>query len=258
MEGISRDLKNTATKLDPAMPKNCSEQFVTIERIKELLPRKTSAGVTQAVVDEINRIEETTGLPQDYMEEKILSNLHRLSGSGYTLEKLVNAIKYAQLCEHYNKEQSWSIVFPDRYKRLKDAGKKVSNHVSMYEQTDLVIEMKTAMIIPDSLTYRPVAHKMTMKLVELANGQAAGGKDVSANVQFLAASKLVELYKMPEVKEAQLTIGMDAESKSVTQNLADQIAKMTVIQAKRLDAGEDIGSVQKLNLGEQIIDIEVN
>ena len=245
-------------KLVPLQPNVEESQMITVERLKEFMPRGSSAKLTQAIVDEINSIEIDTGLPQEYMEEKIISNMHMLGGSGVTVQKITNAIKYAELCNHYSNEKSWSIVFPAKWRKLKEEGRFVASHVSMFEKSDLVVQIKKKMMIPAYITYAPYFHESVMKQVQLMRGVGANeGDKVSAHVQHLAAGKLNDMTAAPEDNTMELKIGMDSESKSIQENLFEQLKRSTDLQMQRLSMGESVGDVQKLNLNIDVIEAEV-
>lgn len=252
-------VENKAEKLTPGMIPNKSQRL-TVEKLKKFIPRGCHPTVNEDIVDMLNRMEDDCGLPQEYMEEKVLSSLHMLKGrSGVGIEKLTNALKYCNLKQNMSNEQAWAIVFPEKYERLISEGKQVDNHVSMFNRSDLVLDIDKSMLLAASIQYMPENRMAMERLVGLMNGKGANeGEKAGPMVQYNAAKTIYEMTVMPEDNNINLKIGMDEETKSVQQNLADQLAKMSSVQMKRIEAGEDIGEVQKIGVKvEQVIDVEV-
>ena len=86
------------------------EQHITKEKLKALLPRKTTIAVTDEIMKLIHNMEEDTGLPQEMMEEDLMSYTHLLSGTTNGMKDLVNAIKFCNLKRNYENKVAWSIV----------------------------------------------------------------------------------------------------------------------------------------------------
>ena len=235
-------------------------QNITAERLKQFLPKGSSARITDEIVAVINRAETDTGLDQDMVEEQVLSYMHLLSGN-VGIEKLVNAIKFCnlRLLPGMGNARAYSIVFPDKTKQITGRGQVVDSFASMYNSTRLVVEINKLLIIPSYITYQPLYHAAIKKQFDLMNGIGAKEDDkVSSHVQHLAASKLAELTEMPADNSIELKIGMTDDAKSAQQVLVDQLAIMGDIQMKRLEKGESIGEVQKLGLSAEYTEAELS
>lgn len=246
-------------KLEPGLIVNDS-QNLTVEKVKSFIPKGCNIKVTEDIVNMLNSIEDDTGLPQEYMEEKFLSYTYLLKGkNGVGIEKLTNALKFCNLKQNMSNEKAWAIVFPEKYDRLIKEGKQVDNHVSMYNRSELVIEIDKGMLLSASIQYMPENRMAMERLVGLMNGVGArDGDKVGPMVQYNAAKTVLEMTTMQEDQNVNLKIGMDDETKSVQQNLFDQLSKMSEMQMKAIEAGGDIKDVQKLGIkAEKIIDAEV-
>ena len=230
---------------------------ITKEELESRLPRGTNHKVTDKVLDAINNMEKDIDLDQGMMEEKIISSLHLLGQGlkGVTLEKYVNAVKYVNLKKFMLNKEAYSIVFRKKYNELISKGKQVDNFVAMYNQTDLVVELDKQSILPAHVEYNHVYHEMISNLANVARGQSTSGKDVSPMVQVQAASKLLDHLAPPVENTIDLKVGMSDEAKSVQQELAEQLRIMNENQMKRLEAGESIDDVQKINI--KIVDAEI-
>ena len=246
-------------KIEPGFVAPESGQFITAERLKQMIPKGCATAVTEDILKIINNMEEDTGLPQEYMEEKLMSNMHLLKGrQGVGIEKLINALKFCNLKQNMTNEKAWSIVFPKKYNELVSAGKQVDNHVSMYNGSDLVVEIDKGMLLSACIQYMPENRRAMQRLVELMEGQGANGEQAGPMVQYNAAKTIVEMTTMPEDMNVNLKIGMDEESKSVTQTLSEQLSRMADIQMQKLKAGHSISDVQRLGIkAEKIIEAEI-
>ena len=205
-------------------------------------------------------MENDTGLPQEYMEEKLMSNMHLLKGrQGVGIEKLINALKFCNLKQNMTSEKAWSIVFPKKYNELVAAGKQVDNHVSMYNKSDLVVEIDKAMLLSACIQYMPENRRAMERLVELMEGKGANeGEKAGPMVQYNAAKTIIEMTTMPEDMNINLKVGMDEESKSIQESLFEQLKRTADIQMAKLQSGASIADIQRLGVkAEKIIDAEV-
>lgn len=201
---------------DPSIPPTPESQNITVEKLKSFIPKGTSVEVTQALVDKINNVGNETGLiSQEVFEEQILSYTHLLSGKGRSLEKLINALKYCnlKLIPDMTNERAWAIVFPDKYDKLIRERRFVGSHVSMYNSSEMVIEIDKLLMIPASVQYAPMFHFSVKKLFDLANGIGAKPDDkVSPTVQLNATVALAEIVKMPEVAKVEVDVKVNQGS----------------------------------------------
>ena len=229
-------------------------QGITVERLKELLPRKTNIAVTQEIVDIINNMENDTGLPQELLEEDVMSYTHLLGGmKGVGMKDLVNAIKFCNLKRNYDNKEAWAIVFPDKYRRLVEENKQVDNHVSMYNASKMVVAVDKEMLIPVSMQYAPYFHAAVKKQFEIMNGKVPKDKDgkevnVSPMVQHLAAKELADLTKPLEEQKLSVTVNPGEAALSAQSEMNDILRNIVAGQRKRLEAGEDIIDVQQIGL----------
>jgi len=239
-----------ASKIVPA-----TGQFVTIDKIKALLPNKTNIVVTQEIVELINNMETDTGLPQELLEEDLMSYTHILGGmKGVGMKDLINAIKFCNLKRNYDNKESWSIVFPEKYNSLAAGNKQIDNHVSMYNGSKLVTIIDKEMLIPVHLQYAPYFHAAVKKQFELMNGTTTtkdkyGNADkVSPMVQHLAAKELAVLTKQPEEQKLSISVNPGEAAMSMQSEMNEQLKSIVANQRQRLVDGEDIIDVQQIGL----------
>ena len=220
-------------------------QNITREKLKKFLPKGSSTQVTDEVLDAISNMERDTGLPQNLLEEDVMSYMHLVGKiGGVGVGELVNAIKYCNLKRNRSNKEAWAIVFPKKYNELTDAGKPVDNFVSMYNGSKLVVAIDKEMIIPVYVQYSAYRHFAIKKQYELASDS-----DVSAMVQHLAAKELYAMTKMPEDnKTIELKVGMSDAAMAQQQELNDNIAALVANQAAAFRRGEKTEELQRIHI----------
>jgi hypothetical protein len=228
-------------------------QKITKEKLRAILPAKTSVAVTDEIIELIHNIENDTGLPQDLVEEDIMSYAHLLGGTTNGLRELVNAIKYCNLKRNYTNKEAWSIVFPEKYDRLISLEKAVDNHVSAYNGSKLVIAIDKEMLIPVHLQYAGYFHAAVKKQFELMNGKGANGK-TTAMVEHLAAKELALLTAAPVDTKIDFKVSPSDKALDLQKEMNDQLKAIVASQRARLENGESIVDVQAI--GVNFLEIE--
>ena len=220
-------------------------QNITREKLKKFLPKGSSTQVTDEVLESINNMERDTGLPQNLLEEDVMSYLHLVGKiGGVGVGELVNAIKYCNLKRNRSNREAWAIVFPKKYDELIEAGKAVDSFVSMYNSSKLVVAIDKEMIIPTYVQYSAYRHFSIKKQYELASSS-----DVSAMVQHLAAKELYAMTKMPEEnKTIELKVGMSEAAMAQQQELNDNIAALVANQAAAFRRGDRTEDLQRIHI----------
>ena len=232
----------TANDSMAVVPKD--SQNITREKLKKFLPKGSSTQVTDEVLEAISNMERDTGLPQNLLEEDVMSYMHLVGKiGGVGIGELVNAIKYCNLKRNRSNKEAWAIVFPKKYDELTAAGKPVDNFVSMYNGSKLVVAIDKEMIMPVYVQYSAYRHFAIKKQYELASDS-----DVSPMVQHLAAKELYAMTKMPEDnKTIELKVGMSDAAMAQQQEMNDTLASLVANQARMFASGMSAADVQKVH-----------
>ena len=191
-----------------------NKQNIDKEKLKKMLPRGTSHKVTNEIIDLINKMGDDTGLLQEYLEESFMSYLPTLKEVKVSIHDYINAIKYCNLKKNMPNEKAWQITFPDKYDKLVQEGRWNSSHVSMYNSSPLVTKLDAQMMLSVEVQYHPHFHRYLHKLMKVADGESANGAPVSANVQYLALAKILDVTMPKESQEINLKIGQSDEAKA--------------------------------------------
>jgi len=226
-------------------------QGITIAKLKALLPKKTNVAVTEEILRVIHSMEEDTGLPQELLEEDLMSYMHLIGNArGSGLHDLVKAIKFCNLKRNYTNREAWAIVFPEKYDRLVAANKTVDNHVSMYNKSKLVIAIDTEMLMPVSLQYSGHFHSAVQELYKIGV-LGEGGLDAKGNkmtvtpmVKVQALKELVATTKPLEEQKLSITTTPSDEALSMQQTMNEQVAQLVAIQKAKMSEGADILDAQ--------------
>lgn len=260
--------KEPAEKIK-GMPIHSKSQNIDKEKLIRFLPKGASHKVSDKIIEIINNIEYDTGLNQEYMEEKILANMTIVKDLKLSLEEYVNVIKYCTLKQNLTNRKAWEIVFPDRLKRLEDLieqrkkeGKpetvNINSHVSNFNKTEAVLRIDAQMALAVSIEYAPYRQMAIMKLVNLTNGIASNPNTrVSAHVEHLSAAKLYDITKVPEDNTFKVEMGMSEKAIEVQKGLMKEVARMADAQFKAAESGMKLDDVQKLSLGSDVVDVDI-
>ena len=220
-----------------------SKHNIDAEKLKKLLPKGVNYKVTDEIINLIGAMEDETGLFQDYMEESLLSHLPVLREVKISLREYIDAIKFCNLKKAMSNEKAWEIVFPARHKKLKDEGRKISSHVSMYNQNNIVTKIDAQMMLDLSVQYAPLLHEAIKKQVDIMHDPEA-----SFMVQHLASKTIIETVKPLQEQKVDIKIGQSDEAKVATQKMYTKMEEVALNQQKMLEAGHSLADVQKLNI----------
>lgn len=238
-------------------------QNITKEKLRKFLPKGSSAQVTDEILEMIQNMENDTGLPQELLEEDVMSYIHMVGKvGGIGIYELVNAIKYCNLKRNRNNKDAWAIVFPRKHDELVAAGKTTDNFVSMYNNSKLVVAIDKEMMVPVIVQYSAYYHASIKKQFQLMNGDDGHGGNVSAMVMHLASKTLMETLKMPEDKSIELKIGLSDTAVAQQQEMNDALSQLVANQARMFASGMSADAIQKVHSikvadGEVVVEAEI-
>ena len=207
-------------------------------------------------------MEEDTGLPQNLMEEDLMTYTHLLGQKkGVSIEQLINAIKFCNLKRTRSNVKSWAIVFPKKYDRLVSEGKGVDNHVSMYQGSWLVQQIDKEMLIPVHMQYAGAFHQamsVNMRMMNGDGGVDANGERISvtAMVRHLAAKTILEITKQPEESTLNIKVGQSDAMLEAQNDMNRSLEAIVSAQEKAFRSGKDVAELQKIHVN--VIEAEID
>jgi len=230
-------------------------QFITAERLKEMLPKNVTLAVTEELVGLINNMGEGTNLDQDLLEEDFMSYIHLATNrKGSTTTDLIKAIKFCNLKRNMDNKEAWAIIFPEKYLRLVESNMQIDNHVAMYNKTGLVTAIDKEMMVPVHLMYSNVFHAATKELYNIGvlgkGGKDAYGKEMSVTpmVKVQALKELTTITKPPEEQKISITTSPSDEALTMQQQMNEQLARIVSHQKAQVDAGVDVIEAQVIGI----------
>jgi len=252
---ISNALQRSGSKNNRVLAPDES-QSITKEKLQRFLPKGTSIQVTDDILDTIHNMEKDTDLPQNLMEEEIMSYMHlvgRRQGTG--LNDLIKAVKFCNLKRFMNQSDAWEIVFPKKANERREKGLGIDQFASMYNNRSVLVkEIDKQMIMPFSLQYNAYAHEAMNITMSMARGRTPAtiddpdGREVSPMVMHLCAKEILINTKVEEDKTIQLKVGLTDEAQESRDRMSKQMAATATAIQEAIRNGANIEDVQALNL----------
>ena len=237
-----------------------AEDEVTVDMLKMYFPNKSHT-ITQELADMIN---EAQNAP-DVAIEGFMDNLVEFRGvmdkCQASMKEYIKAVKFCAFLEYtdYNVTEAYKLsrvgdkFVQDRWDAPTDSPKyrELTSAASRYyNKTNLVKQILLQADMPWHILFQGAKYKAMARLMEEVDNAQYSRDRIAAAKEILAA------VKAPENSKVQLEIGFNQETKTLQQSLEEQLAKVTEMQLKRLEAGEDIRSVQKLGVKTDVIEAE--
>jgi hypothetical protein len=187
-------------------------------------------------------------LPQDYFEAEFKTYRSAISIAG-SLDAYIDAVRFCCLkaIPGVSISEAFEIVFPAKAKEYKRKNA-LERYANIYNSRSEVVEIDKMMIIPTYIEKRPLFNYALQKLKELSDGHAAHGAKVSPHVQYLAASKIVDITKIPDENSIQIKVGLNDQAQSLQDVLFSQLREKAIEQKKAIESGHDIIDVQDIGV----------
>lgn len=236
------------------------DEEVTVDMLKMYFPNKSHT-ITQELADMIN---EAQNAP-DVAIEGFMDNLVEFRGvmdkCQASMKEYIKAVKFCAFLEYtdYNVTEAYKLsrvgdkFVQDRWDAPTDSPKykELTSAASRYyNKTNLVKQILLQADMPWHILFQGAKYKAMARLMEEVDNAQYSRDRIAAAKEILAA------VKRPENQKVELEIGFNQETKTLQQSLEEQLAKVTEMQLKRLEAGEDIRSVQKLGVKTDVIEAE--
>jgi hypothetical protein len=224
-------------------------QGITAEKLKKFLPKGVATQVTEEILQKIREMEDSTDLPQNLLEEDLMSYMHLIGNrQGVGLNDLINAVKFCNLKRFMGIGKAWSIVFPKKANERMERGLTIDNFASMYNKTVLVVEIDKQMIMPFGLQYSAHGHKAMSILSNMMMGNSPTGGKVSPMVIYLCAKEILERTVSKETQEIELKIGKTDSAREQDDRTFNTLAQIAKQQQELISRGGNISDIQRLNL----------
>jgi hypothetical protein len=210
-----------------------SQELMTVEVLKAVLPSNLRNNATQDFADKINGML----LAPETLEEirsNFITYTKVLSDGKYKVEDYLHAVTYVTLkLMGYSNKDSYMRTFPDRYTSLVARGateKDISAYVSAYAKNKLVNVILEQSLIPVHVLYRDAFHTAMKTQLELMIDPNQSGK-----VRSDAANSVLTHTKAPEIKKIELDVGLKNDGLG---ELRDAMRNLALQQQDMIRAGQ--------------------
>jgi len=234
---------------------------ITADKLKELFPGKKGT-ITDETAKMINDATSDPMFNGNEFVEQMLSYRNVMEQGSHSMKDYIMALKF---CAYLEAEKD---NVTEAYKRARandpwvmertnaESGTPLYNELtgaaSRYRKRPLVKKILTQADMPLYLMFQGARYDAVAQLAKEMT-TAAYSKD-----RISAADKLLTHVKPPDDVKIELEVGMNAEAKSATQMLNEQLMKVAMGQKAQLEAGMSIADVQKLKIStEKVEDAEI-
>ena len=228
---------------------------ITLDVLKDLMPKKTRSMASQELVDKINGWNDDPKLLGG-LSTNVLSYIGVLKAGSYRIGDYMNAVRFVsyKLIGHSDID-AYATTFPERYQRLIDKGETRSDigpYVSIYKTNELVVKILEQTIIPTYVLNAP----MHQEALNIAMSIAINGRSEVARVN--ACNTILANTKPPETAKIQLDVNIDKGSV-----IDDYEAAMNAMAEKQMDLigrGGDLKSITNasIKITEEVIEVELD
>lgn len=226
---------------------------MTVDQLKQALPRNLQHNASQEFADKINAIAGDPEIARE-VRENFLTYSRVLQDGKYKTEDYLNAVTYCtfKLMGLTNKD-AYVKSFPDRYQALVARGateKEISAYVAMYHKNKLVNTILEQAFIPMWLLNQDAYQRAINTQLEIMDDALAPHRDRTA-----AANSLLTHLKQPETKKVELEMSVKSEG-----GIADLRATMSALAERQLElinagAGAKLIGAQPMILEASVRDI---
>ena len=242
------DLNTSPVKIEPQV------NHLTIEQIKDAVPKSLRNSVTTELVDTINKL---GNMPEEgkLIRDNFLSYADILKSGSYKTQDYLNAVVYASYkIMGLTNVEAYYKTFPDRQLKLKARGassKEVSSYVAAFNRGELVQQMLNRAMIPSWLLNQDVFQEAVNTQLDLMRTAK------SERVRFLAADSLMNHLAAPDKSNTQTGVNININSYAGLDDLTTKIQELATLQKQAIDAGVSTKDIAAQKLVGDIQDAEI-
>jgi hypothetical protein len=211
---------------------NESNQKLSAEEFKAVIPKQIRDRITTKVMEKINQILADQKI-RDHFRDNLLSYTNVLQTGKYKLSSYIDAVKYVSFkLLGYNNQESYGRTFPDRYNLLVSEGgteKSISAYVAAYNRNKLVNAIWEQTLIPSYVLNADLYQRAINTQAELMINSK------SDKVRSSAADSILYHLKQPEVTKLKMDIGV-RDDKTI-QELRATTLELAAMQKKMIMSG---------------------
>ena len=229
-----------------------ADDLVTVDMLKMYFPNK-SATITQELADTINEAQNAPDMAIEGFMENLVEYRGVMEKCQASMKEYIRAVKFCAFLEFtdYNITEAYKLsrindkFVKDRWDAPTDSPKyrELTSAASRYyNKTNLVKQILLQADMPWHILFQGAKYTAMSVLMKEVT-EAAYSRD-----RIAAAKEILAAVKRPENQKVELEIGFNETVKSFQEQFDEKMAKMAEMQLKRLQSGETIKDVQKLDV----------
>lgn len=229
-----------------------ADDVVTVDMLKMYFPTK-SATITQELADTINEAQNTPDMAIEGFMENLVEFRGVMEKCQASMKEYIRAVKFCAFLEFtdYNITEAFKLsrindkFVKDRWDAPTDSPKyrELTSAASRYyNKTNLVKQILLQADMPWHILFQGAKYTAMSVLMKEVT-EAAYSRD-----RIAAAKEILAAVKRPENQKVELEIGFNDTVKSFQEQFDEKMGKMAEMQLKRLQSGETIKDVQKLDI----------
>lgn len=229
-----------------------NEDEVTVDTLKMYFPTKSHT-ITQELADTINEAQNAPDMAIEGFMENLVEFRSVMEKCQASMKEYIRAVKFCAFLEFtdYNITEAYKLsrindkFVKDRWDAPTDSPKyrELTSAASRYyNKTNLVKQILLQADMPWHILFQGAKYTAMSVLMKEVT-EAAYSRD-----RIAAAKEILAAVKRPENQKVELEIGFNDTVKSFQEQFDEKMGKMAEMQLKRLQSGETIKDVQKLDI----------
>ena len=229
-----------------------NEDEVTVDTLKMYFPTKSHT-ITQELADTINEAQNAPDMAIEGFMENLVEYRGVMEKCQASMKEYIRAVKFCAFLEFtdYNITEAYKLsrindkLVKDRWEAPTDSPKyrELTSAASRYyNKTNLVKQILLQADMPWHILFQGAKYTAMSVLMKEVT-EAAYSRD-----RIAAAKEILAAVKRPENQKVELEIGFNDTVKSFQEQFDEKMGKMAEMQLKRLQSGETIKDVQKLDI----------
>lgn len=211
--------------------------LVTIDSIKDSLPKNLKCTITQDLVDKLNNINDPEICKT--IKDNFITFNSILTEGKYKVENYIDAITYVTYkMMNYTNRDAYIKTFPKRYSDLIAKGatiKEIDSYVAMYSKGKLVTSLLERCYIPSWILNQDIYQKAINTQAELLQSR-------NEKVRFMAADSLMRNLAKPEIKDNPINLNINTNNNQL-EELKETIAKFAQMQRDSIIQGTSVKEI---------------
>lgn len=229
-----------------------NDDEVTVDTLKMYFPTKSHT-ITQELADTINEAQNAPDMAIEGFMENLVEFRSVMEKCQASMKEYIRAVKFCAFLEFtdYNITEAYKLsrindkFVKDRWDAPTDSPKyrELTSAASRYyNKTNLVKQILLQADMPWHILFQGAKYTAMSVLMKEVT-EAAYSRD-----RIAAAKEILAAVKRPENQKVELEIGFNDTVKSFQEQFDEKMGKMAEMQLKRLQSGETIKDVQKLDI----------